>query len=56
MEPDDALRRLIMNGGDAAVIASIAFRGAPNLGAAGRALVRSGVTTSAEAIRLSRGG
>jgi general secretion pathway protein E len=56
VEPDDALRRLIMNGGDAAVIASIAFRGAPNLGAAARALVRSGVTTAAEAIRLSRGG
>jgi general secretion pathway protein E len=56
IEPDDALRRLIMNGGDAAVIASIAFRGAPNLGAAARALVRSGVTTAAEAIRLSRGG
>jgi general secretion pathway protein E len=56
IEPDDALRRLIMNGGDAAVIASIAFRGAPNLGAAARALVRAGVTTAAEAIRLSRGG
>jgi general secretion pathway protein E len=56
IEPDDALRRLIMNGGDAAVIASIAFRSAPNLGAAARALVRAGVTTPAEAIRLSRGG
>ena len=56
IEPDDSLRRLIMNGGDAAVIASIAFRSAPNLGAAARALVRAGVTTATEAIRLSRGG
>ncbi|MGS1017111.1 type II secretion system ATPase GspE [Allosphingosinicella humi] len=51
---DDAIRRLINSGGDEAVIASHAFRNAPNLGSAARALVREGVTTAEEAVRISR--
>lgn len=51
---DETIRRLINSGGDEAVIASHAFRGAPNLGAAARALVREGVTTPEEAVRISR--
>lgn len=51
---DDALRRLINAGGDEAVIANHAFRNNPNLGAAARALVRQGVTTAEEAVRISR--
>ncbi|HEY1144996.1 MAG TPA: ATPase, T2SS/T4P/T4SS family, partial [Allosphingosinicella sp.] len=51
---DDAIRRLINSGGDEAVIASHAFRHAPNLGSAARALVREGVTTAEEAVRISR--
>jgi general secretion pathway protein E len=51
---DDTIRRLINAGGDEAVIANHAFRDAPNLGAAARALVRDGVTTAEEAVRISR--
>ena len=51
---DDTIRRLINSGGDEAVIANHAFRNAPNLGAAARALVREGVTTAEEAVRVSR--
>jgi general secretion pathway protein E len=51
---DETIRRLINAGGDEAVIASHAFRAAPNLGAAARALVREGVTTAEEAVRISR--
>ncbi|QPQ53991.1 type II secretion system ATPase GspE [Allosphingosinicella flava] len=51
---DDTIRRLINGGGDEAVIANHAFRNAPNLGAAARALVREGVTTAEEAVRVSR--
>ncbi|MGF1549207.1 MAG: type II secretion system ATPase GspE [Sphingomonadaceae bacterium] len=51
---DDAIRRLINAGGDEAVIANHAFRDAPNLGSAARALVRDGVTTAEEAVRISR--
>jgi general secretion pathway protein E len=51
---DDAMRRLINSGGDEAVIAGHAFRNAPNLSAAARALVRDGVTTPEEAVRVSR--
>ncbi|HEX8193852.1 MAG TPA: type II secretion system ATPase GspE [Allosphingosinicella sp.] len=51
---DDAMRKLINGGGDEALIASHAYRNAPNLGAAARALVREGVTTAEEAIRISR--
>jgi len=51
---DDSIRRLINSGGDEAIVANHAFRNAPNLGAAARALVREGVTTAEEAIRVSR--
>jgi general secretion pathway protein E len=51
---DDTIRRLINAGGDESVIASHAFRDSPNLGAAARALVRDGVTTAEEAVRISR--
>lgn len=52
---DAALRRLINDGGDGAIIARHAFLRAPNLGSAARALVREGVTTPEEAVRISRG-
>jgi general secretion pathway protein E len=51
---DDTIRRYINAGGDEAVIASHAFMHAPNLGAAARALVRDGVTTPEEAVRIMR--
>ncbi len=51
---DETTRRLINASGDEAEIARHAFRGAPNLGAAARALVREGVTTAEEAVRISR--
>jgi general secretion pathway protein E len=51
---DDNIRRLINGGGDEAVIASHAFRNSPNLGSAARQLVRDGVTTAEEAVRVSR--
>jgi general secretion pathway protein E len=51
---DDTIRRLINAGGEEAVIANHAFRNAPNLGSAARALVREGVTTAEEAVRISR--
>ena len=52
---DAALRRLINDGGDEAIISRHAFLNSPNLGSAARALVRSGVTTPEEAVRISRG-
>jgi len=51
---DDTVRRLINAGGDEAVIANHAFRNSPSLGSAARALVRQGVTTPEEAVRISR--
>ncbi len=51
---DPALRRLINDGGDGAIIARHAFLNAPNLGSAARALVREGRITADEAVRLSR--
>ncbi|HEV2747950.1 MAG TPA: ATPase, T2SS/T4P/T4SS family [Allosphingosinicella sp.] len=51
---DDTIRRLINAGGDEAAIADHAFRTADTLGAAVRALVREGVTTAEEAVRISR--
>jgi general secretion pathway protein E len=51
---DETIRRLINAGGDEAVIANHAFRNSPNLGSAARALVREGVTTAEEAVRISR--
>jgi general secretion pathway protein E len=52
---DGALRRLINDGGDEAILARHAFVRAPNLGSAARALVREGATTPEEAVRISRG-
>lgn len=51
---DPALRRLINDGGDGAIIARHAFLNAPNLGSAARALVREGRISADEAVRLSR--
>ena len=51
---DDTIRRLINDGGDEAIIARHAFINAPNLGSAARALVREGLTTPEEAVRISR--
>ena len=51
---DDSLRKLINDGGDEAAITAHAFRKQPHLGAAARALVRDGLTTPEEAIRISR--
>ena len=51
---DDTIRRLINDGGDEAIIARHAFVNAPNLGSAARAMVRDGVTTPEEAVRVSR--
>ena len=51
---DETIRRLINDGGDEAIIARHAFINAPNLGSAARAMVREGVTTPEEAVRVSR--
>jgi general secretion pathway protein E len=54
VEADAAIRRLINDGGDEAILARHAFLRAPNLGSAARRLIREGVTTPEEAIRISR--
>jgi general secretion pathway protein E len=51
---DDAIRRMINAGGDEVEIAAHAFRNAPGLGSAARQLVRDGMTTAEEAVRVSR--
>lgn len=51
---DDTIRRLINDGGDESIIARHAFLHAQNLGAAARQLVRDGLTTPEEAVRVSR--
>ncbi|MBX9813065.1 MAG: GspE/PulE family protein, partial [Sphingomonas sp.] len=51
---DETIRRLINDGGDEAIIARHAFVNSPNLGSAARAMVREGVTTPEEAVRVSR--
>ena len=51
---DDTIRRLINDGGDEAVIARHAFINAPTLGSAARQMVRDGLTTPEEAVRVSR--
>jgi len=51
---DDALRRIINEGGDETLIAQHAFRNAPSLAMAARNLVRTGLTSPEEAIRVSR--
>jgi general secretion pathway protein E len=51
---DDDIRRMINAGGDESQIARHAFLHAPNLGSAARSLVREGVTSAEEAVRVSR--
>ena len=51
---DETIRRLINEGGDEALIARHAFQHAPDLGSAARRLVRDGLTTPEEAVRVSR--
>ncbi len=51
---DDVIRRLINEGGDEAAIAAYAYAGTDNLTSAARAMVREGLTTAEEAIRISR--
>jgi general secretion pathway protein E len=53
---DETIRRLINDGGDEALIAAHAFATMPTIGAAARALVRDGLTTPEEAVRISRRG
>ena len=51
---DETIRRLINDGADEGVIARHAFAHADTLSAAARRLVRDGVTTPEEAVRVSR--
>ncbi|GAA3719218.1 type II secretion system ATPase GspE [Sphingomonas cynarae] len=51
---DDTIRRLINEGGDEHAIATHAFRRNPDLATAARDLVRAGLTTPEEAVRVSR--
>ena len=51
---DDTIRRLMNEGGDEAAISAHAFRNAPDLAAAARDLVRAGVTSAEEAVRITR--
>ncbi|MEA3065618.1 MAG: ral secretion pathway protein [Sphingomonadales bacterium] len=51
---DDNVRRLINAGGDESAISAHAFRSASNLAAAARELVRDGITSVGEAVRISR--
>jgi general secretion pathway protein E len=54
LKVDGDMRRLIV-AGDEAVIAGQAFRKSPNLAAAARIMVQSGVIGPEEAVRVSRG-
>ena len=54
LKVDDHIRRLINAGADETAVAAHAFRSAPKLAAAARALVVDGVTSPEEAIRVSR--
>jgi general secretion pathway protein E len=51
---DDTIRRLINSGADESAIAAHAFRAGSTLSAAARSLVVGGLTSPAEAIRVSR--
>jgi len=51
---DGAVRRMINDGADETLIADHAFANAPHLSEAARELVRAGMTTADEAIRISR--
>jgi general secretion pathway protein E len=52
----DEIRRIILSGGDETAIMSQAFRTAPALSGAARALVIAGVTTAAESVRVMKSG
>ena len=54
MRIDDEIRRLINAGGDETAIAAHAFRNTDTLTQAARRLVREGVTSPEEAVRVSR--
>jgi general secretion pathway protein E len=51
---DETVRRLINAGGDEVEISAHAFRNSPSLAAAAQQLVREGVTSVGEAVRVSR--
>ena len=51
---DETIRRLINAGGDEQAISDHAFRDSQTLTRAAAALVRDGVTTAEEAVRISR--
>lgn len=51
---DDNIRRVINEGGDEDQIAALAFANSMTLGAAARELVRGGLTTAEEAVRITR--
>jgi len=53
---DDTIRKLINEGGDENGIIDHAFANRPQLSDAARALVKSGVTTAEEAVRITRRG
>jgi general secretion pathway protein E len=52
----DEIRRIILDGGDEAAIAALAFANAPSLASAARDLVLAGVTAPEDAVRVMRGG
>jgi general secretion pathway protein E len=51
---DEAIRRLINAGAEEEAVSAHAFRAAPDLAAAVRALVEAGVTSAEEAVRITR--
>ena len=51
---DETIRKLINDGGDEARISAHAFLHQPNLSSAARGLVKQGLTTAEEGIRISR--
>ena len=51
---NEEMRRLINAGAEESAIAALAFRGSETLAGAARALVRDGVTSPEEAVRVSR--
>jgi general secretion pathway protein E len=53
---NDAIRRIILDGGDEDALAKAAFAQLPALPAAARAMVLAGVTTPAEAVRVMKAG
>lgn len=56
IECDDGIARLLNGGADAALLSRHAFVSAPRLDSAARAMVRDGVISGEEALRLSRPG